>query len=147
MLVMTATPIPRTLALTAYADLDLSVIDEMPKTRAAVRTRLVHPSKREAMYEYIREFAARRLDGTADAPALEARHGRYFGAQALGWRDACERRALGLGPDPGAPDRHDWLAAHDRAAARGKENALPSSFHRSAWKEELRPRRGECPQQ
>jgi len=55
MLVMTATPIPRTLALTAYADLDLSVIDEMPASRAAVRTRIVQPSKREAMYEYIRD--------------------------------------------------------------------------------------------
>lgn len=54
MLVMTATPIPRTLALTAYADLDLSVIDEMPATRAPVKTRVVVPSKREAMYQYIR---------------------------------------------------------------------------------------------
>jgi ATP-dependent DNA helicase RecG len=55
MLVMTATPIPRTLALTAYADLDLSVLDEMPATRAAIRTHIVQPSKRQAMYEYIRD--------------------------------------------------------------------------------------------
>lgn len=54
MLVMTATPIPRTLALTAYADLDLSVIDEMPATRAKVSTHIVEPGKREGMYEYIR---------------------------------------------------------------------------------------------
>jgi len=55
MLVMTATPIPRTLALTAYADLDLSVIDEMPSGRAPVRTRLVPPHKKEAMYDFVRE--------------------------------------------------------------------------------------------
>ncbi|UCG50911.1 MAG: DNA helicase RecG, partial [Candidatus Latescibacterota bacterium] len=55
LLVMTATPIPRTLALTAYADLDLSVIDEMPPGRAPVKTRLVSPEKRDAMYEFIRE--------------------------------------------------------------------------------------------
>jgi ATP-dependent DNA helicase RecG len=55
MLVMTATPIPRTLALTAYADLDLSVIDEMPSTRAEVRTRIVPPEKRPSMYDYIRD--------------------------------------------------------------------------------------------
>jgi ATP-dependent DNA helicase RecG len=55
MLVMTATPIPRSLALTAYADLDLSVIDEMPATRAPVRTRLVNPDKREAMSRFVRE--------------------------------------------------------------------------------------------
>jgi ATP-dependent DNA helicase RecG len=54
-LVMTATPIPRTLALTAYADLDLSVIDEMPPGRAPVKTRVVPPDKRDAMYAYIRE--------------------------------------------------------------------------------------------
>lgn len=55
MLVMTATPIPRTLALTAYADLDLSVMDEMPAIRAAIKTRLVSPEKRDDMYAYIRD--------------------------------------------------------------------------------------------
>jgi len=54
MLVMTATPIPRTLALTAYADLDLSVIDEMPPGRLAVKTQMVPVEKRDKMYEFIR---------------------------------------------------------------------------------------------
>jgi ATP-dependent DNA helicase RecG len=55
MLVMTATPIPRTLALTAYADLDLSVIDEMPAVRAEIATRMVQPEKRDAMYQFVRD--------------------------------------------------------------------------------------------
>ena len=57
-LVMTATPIPRTLALTAYADLDLSVIDEMPPGRAPIKTRIVPPEKREAMFAYVKDKQA-----------------------------------------------------------------------------------------
>lgn len=54
-LVMTATPIPRTLAMTVYGDLDVSVIDEMPPGKKAVRTVLMGESKRQAVYEAIRK--------------------------------------------------------------------------------------------
>ncbi len=54
-LVMTATPIPRTLALTSYGDLDLSVIDELPPGRRAVITRWISGSKRRELYGVIRE--------------------------------------------------------------------------------------------
>ncbi|MBN1314674.1 MAG: ATP-dependent DNA helicase RecG [Anaerolineales bacterium] len=53
-LVMTATPIPRTLALTLYGDLDLSVIDEMPPGRQPVATKWIQPQDRERAYTYIR---------------------------------------------------------------------------------------------
>lgn len=52
-LVMTATPIPRTLALTIYADLDLSILDEKPPGRQPVQTRVVLPVARERMYHFI----------------------------------------------------------------------------------------------
>ena len=60
-LVMTATPIPRTLAMTLYGDLDVSVLDELPPGRKPVRTILISPYRKDAMYEFIKkEIAAGR---------------------------------------------------------------------------------------
>lgn len=52
---MTATPIPRTLALTIFSDLDLSLITEMPKGRKNIITKVIPPSKRNDAYEFIRK--------------------------------------------------------------------------------------------
>lgn len=58
LLSMTATPIPRTLALTIYGDLDLSVLDEMPKGRLPVITEIIAPKDRERMYRHIKKELA-----------------------------------------------------------------------------------------
>lgn len=54
-LVMTATPIPRTLALTVYGDLDVSVIDELPLGKKEIRTRIFKEEQRERVYQIIRK--------------------------------------------------------------------------------------------
>ncbi len=54
LLVMTATPIPRTLALTVYGDLDLSVLDEMPPGRQPITTHILHANERERGFAFIR---------------------------------------------------------------------------------------------
>ncbi len=53
LLVMTATPIPRTLALTIHADLDLSIIDEMPPGRIPIQTKVIQPVAREQVNNFI----------------------------------------------------------------------------------------------
>ncbi|MBN8442915.1 MAG: ATP-dependent DNA helicase RecG [Thauera sp.] len=55
MLMMSATPIPRTLAMTHYADLDVSVLDELPPGRTPIRTKLVSDARREEVMGRVRE--------------------------------------------------------------------------------------------
>ncbi|MCB9818722.1 ATP-dependent DNA helicase RecG [Candidatus Nomurabacteria bacterium] len=54
LLSMTATPIPRTLSLTIYGDLDLTLLDEMPKGRKQVITKIIGPNQQEPMYEHVK---------------------------------------------------------------------------------------------
>ncbi len=53
-LVMTATPIPRTLAMTVFGDLDVTTIDELPPGRSPVQTRVVPPAKQQQAWDYVR---------------------------------------------------------------------------------------------
>ena len=58
MLMMSATPIPRTLAMTHYADLDVSVLDELPPGRTPVRTRLIRAARRDDVVAAVRHACA-----------------------------------------------------------------------------------------
>ncbi|MBV9325157.1 MAG: ATP-dependent DNA helicase RecG [Chloroflexi bacterium] len=71
LLVMTATPIPRTLALSLYGDLDLSAIDEMPPGRQFPRTRLLGSDERDLAYERVRRAAERGEQSFVICPLVE----------------------------------------------------------------------------
>jgi ATP-dependent DNA helicase RecG len=70
-LVMTATPIPRTLALTLYGDLDLSVIDELPPGRQAVKTKWLKPEQRDSAYAFLRRQVAEGRQAFIICPLVE----------------------------------------------------------------------------
>lgn len=70
-LVMSATPIPRTLSLILFGDLDLSIVDELPPGRTPVKTRIVPEAKRAAMYDFIREQAAAGRQAYVVCPLVE----------------------------------------------------------------------------
>ena len=70
-LVMSATPIPRTLALIVYGDLDISVIDELPAGRQPIETFSVHSDKRERALTYIRAHLDRGEQGYIVCPLID----------------------------------------------------------------------------
>jgi ATP-dependent DNA helicase RecG len=73
-LVMTATPIPRSLALTLYGDLDVTVLDELPPGREPVTTQLITPrqeARRENLYRFIREQAGQGQRAFVVCPLVE----------------------------------------------------------------------------
>src|SRR5277367_2598713 len=70
-LVMTATPIPRTLALTLYGDLDISVIDEMPPGRTPVETRWASETQLAGVWEFLRREVASGRQGFVLYPVIE----------------------------------------------------------------------------
>lgn len=69
-LVMSATPIPRTLALIIYGDLDLSILDELPRGRQKVETYLVNSEKRERAYGYIKKHLCAGFQGYIVCPLV-----------------------------------------------------------------------------
>lgn len=70
-LFMTATPIPRTLAITAYGEMDVSIIDEMPAGRIPIETRWIRPSQLETVLEWMRKELAKGHQAYVICPLIE----------------------------------------------------------------------------
>ncbi len=128
MLVMTATPIPRTLALTVYGDLDVSVIDELPPGRTPVRTQLFRDKQRAQVYQRVRQAVLGGRQAYVVFPLVEESEGEGM----EGIRDATSAaEELSQGPLHGlsvallhgrmAPDEKDAVM---RAFAKGEVQVL-----------------------
>jgi ATP-dependent DNA helicase RecG len=73
---MTATPIPRTLALAFYGDLDFSILDEMPKGKGEVETKIVLPRERKKVYEFVRKEIKKGKQAFVICPRIEEKEGK-----------------------------------------------------------------------
>ncbi len=114
LLVMTATPIPRTLALTVYGDLEVSTIDEMPPGRKPVSTVWVEPHERDEAYAFIREHLDAGEQAFVICPLVE-------GSEALDVRSA-EEEFERLRTGPLRAYRVDLL--HGRMTGRQKDEIM-----------------------
>jgi ATP-dependent DNA helicase RecG len=112
---MSATPIPRTLAITVYGGMDISVIDELPPGRRPVKTRKITPAKIPGMYEFIRKQAAKGFQTYIICPLVDESELRDDLTPVIRHFEA-----LSAGPLSGL--RCELL--HGRLDAREKEDAL-----------------------
>ncbi len=126
LLAMSATPIPRSLALTVYGDLDLSVIDELPPGRTPIVTRYLTPIERAAAFRHARDEIAAGRQVFVICPLVE-------GSQTVESRAATEeyeRLRTEEFPDLGARDR--ILLLHGRMASREKDRVMRAFAEREA---------------
>ena len=128
MLVMSATPIPRSLALTLYGDLDVSVIDEMPPGRQPVKTKWFLPTERERLYAFLRRRVEEGRQGYIIYPLVEESEKLAAGAAV----DSYERLSQEIFPDLRLTLLHGRMSGSEkdevmRAFAAGEYDILVST--------------------
>ena len=118
-LVMSATPIPRTLALLIYGDLDVTIIDELPAGRKTVDTFLVGEDKRQRMYGFVRKQVSEGRQVYVICPAVEEGEGADLKAVTAYAKELSER----VFPDLRVAFVHGKLKSRDK-------EAVMDAFHR-----------------
>nr|WP_235972121.1 ATP-dependent DNA helicase RecG [Aquariibacter albus] len=137
LLMMSATPIPRTLAMTLFADLDLSTLDELPPGRTPIVTKVLAEAKREAVIERIRDEVAQGRQVYWVCPLIgetaegEAGAGAELPAVEPPPRPRARRGAAAAGGEP--PELRDVIATHAELceALGGRVPAGPASAEAS----------------
>ncbi|HEY4510519.1 MAG TPA: ATP-dependent DNA helicase RecG [Candidatus Paceibacterota bacterium] len=118
LLSMTATPIPRTLALTIYSDLDLSVLDELPKGRQKIITRVVPPSERAMAYEEIRREFMEGRQAFVVCPRIEVGNDKLKAGEVKNVKDEAKRLKKDVFPE------YSIEILHGKMSAKEKEQVL-----------------------
>ena len=129
LLSMTATPIPRTLALTIYGDLDLTVLDEMPPGRKPIITEVVAPKGRDATYEKIREELQTGRQAYIITPRIdEPDPAKEFAVQAKSAKKEAERLKKEIFPEFEIAVMHSKLKDGEKEDTKedAKEDAEPN---------------------
>ncbi len=117
LLVMTATPIPRSLALTVYGDLDVTVIDELPPGRQPVSTYVLMPRERERAYSLIRSQVAEGRQAFIIYPLIDASNDSNASEKATGESHSAyahSKPGNGSGRDESSQATKAAVAEHDR---------------------------------
>ena len=112
-LVMSATPIPRTLALTLYGDLDISIIDQLPPGRPRVTTRRVPPERRDAAYTFVRQQVRNGRQAFVICPLIEESEA----VEARAATEEYQRLSSEVFPDLRLGLLHGRMASRDKEAA------------------------------
>jgi len=134
LLSMTATPIPRTLALTVYGDLDLSLIDELPKGRKKIITKIIGPKDREKSYNFIKKEIKKgrqvfvicpRIEGNNNKEGVKQSEAKLNWAKVKAVKEEYEKLSKEIFPDLKIG------ILHGKMATKEKEKIM-SAFGRSA---------------
>jgi ATP-dependent DNA helicase RecG len=114
-LAMTATPIPRTLAQTRYADMDIAIIDELPPGRTPIRTFVIRDSRKREVYEFVRKNVELGRQAYVVAPAIDASETELTGALA-----EAERLRTKVFPDLRVDVLHGKMPPREKDAVMGR---------------------------
>ncbi|MBM3261734.1 ATP-dependent DNA helicase RecG [Candidatus Kaiserbacteria bacterium] len=118
---MTATPIPRTLALTIYGDLDISVLDELPPGRAKIATRIIKKDQRDEAYTLVRSELIKGRQAYVICPRIEEPDPTKIGAlQARSAKAEQKRLQKDIFPEYEVEILHGAMPAKSRSASGGK---------------------------
>jgi ATP-dependent DNA helicase RecG len=116
LLSMTATPIPRTLALTIYGDLDVSLLDELPQGRKKIITRIVPPEKRERAYDFVRKEVKKGRQVFVICPRIEHKENQESTSyETRAVKKEYEKLSKEIFPDLRAAMLHGRIKSHEKS--------------------------------